>query len=182
MRTIDADKLLQIIHDTSTTLTKEELIHCINAQSTVCNIQKSIDGLLEEIKWADEEPERKAAYMHSIEIIKYSICPEYHNQFYFQDAPLEEGDKIYYIDYEESGNSYTICDIFFKKGNDFCKGGLSYSIHSDQLNGMTGYYDLLVSQVDNPKDRFFSSPEKAHDAYAKFLERTGQTNEEGREV
>lgn len=90
---------------------------------------------------------------------------------HFQNAPLKEGDKIYYIDYEESGCSYTVCDIFFKKDNDLCKGGLSYSIHSDSLSQMTGYYDLLVSQVDDPADRFFSSPEKAHEAYAKFLGR-----------
>lgn len=81
---------------------------------------------------------------------------------------LNIGDKIYYIDYEESNSSYTIKGISNEKGNSVMKEGTYYTIHSDILSGGMGYYPLLVDEVDKEFGRFFSTPEKAHQEYVKF--------------
>ena len=81
---------------------------------------------------------------------------------------LNVGDKIYYIDYEESNSSYTIKVISNEKGNSVMKEGTYYTIHSDILSGGMGYYPLLVDEVDKEFGRFFSTPEKAHQEYVKF--------------
>lgn len=74
---------------------------------------------------------------------------------------LNVGDKIYYIDYEESEASYTIIKII--ESNFYC-------IHSDKLPNATGYHVIPINIVDsnNIKDRFFSSPKLAHIGYCKF--------------
>ena len=79
---------------------------------------------------------------------------------------LQKESKIYFLDYEVSGRSYTITGIYEVHGNDFQKTGIWYSIHSDKLSDATGYYSILDDSVD--KDRFFSTPELAHEAYLKF--------------
>jgi hypothetical protein len=74
---------------------------------------------------------------------------------------LKIGDKIYYIDYEESKHSYTIIEVIGEK---------LYYIHSDHLPNTTGYYTIPVNIIDsdNIRDRFFSSPKLAHIGYSRF--------------
>ncbi len=83
---------------------------------------------------------------------------------------LKIGAKIYYIDYEDSKNSYTI--VKEPELNSF--GQLVYTIHSDQLSKATGYYPLPVDAIDDMNHRFFSTQEKAHEAYVKFLNKRRQ--------
>lgn len=83
---------------------------------------------------------------------------------------LNIGDKIYYIDYEESSSSYTIENIYEVKDNPVMKDGWYYTIHSDLLSVATGYYPLYVDEVDADGSRFFSSEKFAHDAFVKFKE------------
>lgn len=81
-------------------------------------------------------------------------------------SEFDIGDKIYYIDYEESKASYTIEKIENVSG---CK---KYVVHADNLPKECGYYPIFKSQIDsgNIRDRFFSSPELAHEGYVKFKE------------
>lgn len=82
---------------------------------------------------------------------------------------LNIGDKIYYMDYEDSGASYTIEGIFEVKDNPVMKDGLYYNVHSDRLPAETGYYPVKVDCVDAKITRFFSSADKAKKAYQKHL-------------
>ena len=86
---------------------------------------------------------------------------------------LNINDKIYYIDYEESGSVYTVKKIVEEKKNSILPPGLYYAIHADNLSDCTGYYSISVDSVDNDVDRFFSTPEKAHDAYVNFKKQRG---------
>lgn len=81
------------------------------------------------------------------------------------NSNLKLKDKIYYIDFEESHASYTIVKI------DEVDNNIIYQVHSDQLPSLTGYYPLAAESIDNDGDRFFSSPELAHDGYVKFKEK-----------
>ena len=85
---------------------------------------------------------------------------------------LNVGDKVYYLDYEDSHHSYTIV----KAPELNSLGLLCYTIHSDQLSNLTGYYPLLVDVIDKPESRFFSSPEKAKQAYEIFKQKRRQYN------
>ena len=80
-------------------------------------------------------------------------------------------DKIYYIDYKESGASYTIKGIFEVKDNPVMKDGLYYNVHSDRLPPETGYYPIKVDCVDTKISRFFSTIDNAKQAYLKHLNR-----------
>lgn len=83
---------------------------------------------------------------------------------------LSKGDKIYYIDFEDSKASYTVLEIRNAKPGSFVKGGPYYYVHSDNLSNATGYYPIFVEEVDKEggRGRFFSTPKKAHEAYEKF--------------
>lgn len=78
---------------------------------------------------------------------------------------LKVGDKIYYIDYEDSKASYTIQSIYEVKDNPLMKSGTYYRIHDDNCSNLSGYYPLLAKNVDSKPGRFFSSPENAHERY-----------------
>lgn len=86
---------------------------------------------------------------------------------------LNIGDKIYYMDYEESGASYTIEGIFEVKNNPVMKDGLYYSVHSDKLPIETGRYTIAASNIDLENSRFFSSAEKASAAYKRHISNSG---------
>ena len=92
---------------------------------------------------------------------------------------LKIGNKIYYIDYEESKASYTIVGISKVINNKFQKDGFYYDIHSDLLSNATGYYSIPINVVDsdNLNTRFFSSPVLAHIAYSKFKKKIKKINE-----
>ena len=85
---------------------------------------------------------------------------------------LNVGDKIYYLDYEYSHNSYTIVRIEKININEYIKDGSYYQIYPDSLPNGVGYYLVPVEQVDtiNIKDRYYSSPEIAHEAYLRYME------------
>lgn len=84
---------------------------------------------------------------------------------------LNIGDKLYYIDYEESKASYTIESIYDARENENFVDDYYYVVHSDSLPKGVGYYPISINCVDsnNIKDRFFSNPELAHTAYVNFL-------------
>ena len=81
---------------------------------------------------------------------------------------LHIGDKIYYLDYEESHSSYTIKKIYEVNDNPIMKDGIYYYVHSDLLPNETGYYPIFANEVDNIGCRFFSSEEKASSEYKKW--------------
>lgn len=85
---------------------------------------------------------------------------------------LNVGDKIYYLDYEDSHSSYTIVQIEEINNNEYIKDGSYYHVHSDSFPNGVGYYLVSAEQVDtnNIKDRYYSSPEKAHESYLRFKE------------
>lgn len=96
---------------------------------------------------------------------------------------LSKGNKIYYIDYEDSKSSYTIVDIIEVKQENpgrVMKPELYYYVHSDNLSNATGYYPIFAEEVDRDDDcgRFFSSSEKAHKAYKKYKSRMAEKKEE----
>jgi hypothetical protein len=80
---------------------------------------------------------------------------------------INVGDKIYYIDYEESGTSYTVKGIENVQNNSFMKDGIWYFVHSDTLPNECGYHHIYAAQVDSD-NRFFSSPTLAKKAYENF--------------
>lgn len=80
---------------------------------------------------------------------------------------INVGDKIYYIDYEESGASYTVKGIEDVRNNSSMKDGIWYFVHSDTLPNECGYSHIYAAHVDN-NNRFFSSPVLAKKAYEKF--------------
>ena len=85
----------------------------------------------------------------------------------------QKNEKLYYIDYEDSGQSYTIESVSFIFNNKFQKTGFWYTIHADKLSIATGYFPIFDGCIDsnNEKDKFFASPELAHNAYCKFKEK-----------
>lgn len=96
---------------------------------------------------------------------------------YGETIMLSVNDTIYYMDYEESHSSYTIIRIDYIKNNSFMPKGYYYYVHSDLLPKGTGYYFIRVDEVDsdNVKDRFFSSPNKAHEGYIKYKNSGGNS-------
>jgi len=82
---------------------------------------------------------------------------------------LNKGSKIYYIDYEESEASYTIIAMQFVKNHEFYPDGILYTVHSDSFSQSSGYYPMHEYSIDKEDGRFFTTPEKAHDAYEAFL-------------
>ena len=91
---------------------------------------------------------------------------------------LNVGDKLYYIDYEDSNASYTITSIIEVKDDELMKNGIYYIIHADLLSNLFGYYQKEVSNIDSEIGRFFSSKEKAKEMYAKWKKKKeGMKNE-----
>ena len=80
---------------------------------------------------------------------------------------INVGDKIYYIDYEESDTSYTVKGIEDVRNNSLMKDGIWYFVHSDTLPNECGYNYIYAAHVDSD-NRFFSNPALAKKAYEKF--------------
>ena len=84
---------------------------------------------------------------------------------------LQAGNKIYYIDYEDSGTAYTIEGISEVFDNEYMTTGLYYNIHADSLSAETGHCLILSDEIENEHARFFTSEENAHEAYIAFKNR-----------
>jgi len=84
---------------------------------------------------------------------------------------LQKDAKIYYLDYEESNNSYTVVSISELTDADTWQKRLCYDIRSDHLNTGRGFA-LPIDVIDKSDitGRFYSSPELAHEAYVRFQE------------
>lgn len=84
-----------------------------------------------------------------------------------KDPKFKVGDKIYFIAYEENNASYTILGMHEVNYDDpYMKSGIWYSVQSDLLPLGTGYHQIYENSIDSD-NRFYSSPELAHEAYEK---------------
>ena len=83
---------------------------------------------------------------------------------------MRPGDKLYYLDYEETGCSYTIMSSKQSSGGG---GGLPagnyYMVKIDSLKSLKTY-PVSVRSVDRHDGKYFSTPEKAKEAYKRFKE------------
>lgn len=88
-----------------------------------------------------------------------------------KETKFNLGDKIYYMSYEEDNASYTIVGVNEVKDDSYLRTGIHYTVHSDSLPNAIGYYNIHENSIDTD-NRFFSSPELAHEAYGKWKEKT----------
>lgn len=94
------------------------------------------------------------------------------------ETELSVGSKVYYIDYEETGVAYTVTGKEQITEHPVFPEGILYTIHVDNLPMLTGYYPLHESNIDKDGGHFFSTPEKASEAYTKFKEYAKQKEAE----
>lgn len=81
-------------------------------------------------------------------------------------------DKIYDMAYEKNHVIYTIVDVREFKGHPYVQTGILYSVHvnSDLLPKIAGYYFIHENEID-ADNRYFSSPELAHEGYVLWKEK-----------
>ena len=80
---------------------------------------------------------------------------------------MKPGDKLYYIDYEESGDSYTIMSTVQVNEKKEVPPGNYYMVTIDKTKSLKTY-PIPVKQVDRRDGRYFSSPDKAAAAYIAY--------------
>ena len=168
MRTIDADRLIEIIKKNPKMRTKD-IVDAIDSQITVVDPQKALVDLWNrrgELNSFDEKNTEAILALDTMEdSIIASINPIYRKNFSLEKPPLTPGDKLYYMDYEESGNYYTIImysaiSPLFLSEDRACRGGVDYSVHADGMPPLSGHYPVFVGEVDTEDGRFFSHHRK----------------------
>lgn len=82
---------------------------------------------------------------------------------------LNIGDTIYHIDYEQTGSCYIVKSIQEStEDNEFMKPGKYYLVEAQPMHGL---YPVAVDAIDaGLPHRFYSTPEKAHEAFVEFNE------------
>ena len=87
---------------------------------------------------------------------------------------LKHGDKIYDIDYENTGRSYTVLAVTNPK-EPYSRSGLTYSVHADDIPGPKGFLSIFVRDVNCKEGQYYSSPELAHEAFEEICLEQGFT-------
>jgi len=172
MKTVDGDKLIEILKK-NPDMTAQQMMCCIDVQDEVVSVQKALIKIWNEMDYLcePEDTERLSGLRTAKDALESSIGTEYFKDFVLEKPSLKRGDKIYYIDYEESGNSYTVTGLSVLPRNELFKGGVAYAIHADDLPFATGHYTVLLDEIDQGDGRFFSTPEKAREAYIAFRQK-----------
>ena len=105
--------------------------------------------------------DRKAVY-HQMVLAKREYLGTKH---------LRPGDTLYYIDYEVSGSCYTIVQELSIEDDDYIKPGEYFVVKPEGIISQNGF--VRIEEVND--GRFFTNPEKAHEAYVKWTEGNKQT-------
>lgn len=160
MKTIDADKILQIMRECPN-LTVEELRHCIEQQARVVDPQKALVEIWNEMDALDpDDQDRLNAYQNAEQKIISSINPEYYSQFTLKKPKLTAGDRLYSMsNNEERIQGYTILGLNYADNNT-----VVYETHADGTGISEGCYEFSANSVDN-NGYIYSSYQKALDAY-----------------
>ncbi len=82
---------------------------------------------------------------------------------------MRPGDKLYYIDYEDTGASYTVMSSKQSDGSKGLPAGNYYMVKVDAIKSLKTY-PVSVRSVDRHDGKYFSTPEKAKEAYKKYRE------------
>ena len=82
---------------------------------------------------------------------------------------MRPGDKLYYIDYEKSGDSYTVMSSMQSDGSKDLPRGNYYMIKVDSIQSLKTF-PVPVKSVDRSDGKYFSTPEKAKEAYKRYKE------------
>ena len=77
---------------------------------------------------------------------------------------MKAGEKLYYIDYEASGDSYTVMSTVQMDEKSGLIPGNYYMVTIDKTKSLKTY-PVSVKDVDRRGGKYFSSPEKAAAAY-----------------
>ncbi len=80
---------------------------------------------------------------------------------------MRTGEKIYYIDYEISGDTYTVMSTIQSDGKSGLAPGNYYMVTIDKTKSLKTY-PVSVKDVDRRGGKYFSTPEKAAAAYIEY--------------
>lgn len=80
---------------------------------------------------------------------------------------MKTGDKLYYIDYEQSGASYTIMSTVQSHGDKELPEGNYYMVKVDSIKSLKTF-PVSVKAIDRRGGKYFSTPEKASAAYIEY--------------
>ena len=83
---------------------------------------------------------------------------------------LEIGNKLYYINFENTNISYIINEIKHHEGELLIPDGDYYVVTMNKFPNCIYTYEILIEQVDsdNIYDKFYSTPEKAKKGFEEY--------------